>query len=52
LVLIDRSGVIRAVHTGFAPSLRDELVQEIDELLAGRNTEEKPERKPAAKGTT
>jgi thiol-disulfide isomerase/thioredoxin len=43
LVLIDKSGVIRAVHTGFAPTLRDELVQEIDDLLAAGNAEGKPE---------
>ena len=52
LVLIDRGGVIRAVHTGFAPGLRDELVQEIDELLAGGAAEEEPGQKPAAKEST
>ena len=52
LVLIDKSGVIRGVHTGFTPGLRDDLVQEIDELLAGGNVKEKPEPKPVAGKTT
>lgn len=52
LVLIDRSGVVRDVHTGFAPSLRDDLVKEIDELLSSGNVEEKPEPKPTTPEAT
>lgn len=51
LVLIDKSGVIRSVHTGFNLGLRYELVEEIDELLADENIEGKPEPKPPAEET-
>jgi len=52
LALIDRSGVVRAVHAGFSPGLRGELLKELDGLLAGGNVEEEPEQKPAGEDTT
>jgi thiol-disulfide isomerase/thioredoxin len=33
-VIVDRNGVIRAVHSGFRPTLRQDLVKELDRILA------------------
>lgn len=35
-VLIDREGIVRAVHTGFDPGIKTQLTAELDALLAGR----------------
>ncbi len=35
MVLIDQKGVVQSTQTGFAPSHREELIEQIDELLAG-----------------
>lgn len=34
LILIDQEGIVRGRHVGYSPDLRDELIAEIDGLLA------------------
>jgi thiol-disulfide isomerase/thioredoxin len=34
LVVIDRQGAVRGMHVGYSPTLRDQLIAEIDKLLA------------------
>lgn len=35
-VLVDRTGTIRAVHSGYWPGFEDELRKQLEELVAGR----------------
>jgi thiol-disulfide isomerase/thioredoxin len=37
LIIIDQKGVVRGRHVGYSPTLRGELVKQIDGLLAGQN---------------
>jgi peroxiredoxin len=37
LVLLDKAGVVQAVHTGFSPDIKSKLKQELDDLLAGKS---------------
>jgi hypothetical protein len=37
LVVIDKQGVVQAVHVGFSPNLQAELSAQLDTLLAGRS---------------
>jgi peroxiredoxin len=37
LVLIDKAGIVQAVHLGFSPDIGDKLKEEIDALLAGKS---------------
>ncbi|HWB13468.1 MAG TPA: DUF2092 domain-containing protein [Pirellulales bacterium] len=37
LVLIDKAGIVQAVHVGFRPDIGDKLKEEIDALRAGKN---------------
>jgi thiol-disulfide isomerase/thioredoxin len=36
-VIIDKQGIVQAVHVGLLPDLKTKLTQELDELLAGRD---------------
>ena len=40
LVLIDKAGVVQAVHIGYDPKIKSVLRQELDDLLAGKNLAE------------
>lgn len=43
-VIIDKTGVVRVVHVGISPNFKDQLVKELDAILAGKNPgEEKKE---------
>ena len=33
LIILDQQGVIRDVHVGYSPTLRDEVVQSVNQLL-------------------
>lgn len=37
LVVIDKQGVVQAVHVGFDPGLKETLSRELDQLLAGKS---------------
>ena len=38
-ILIDRAGVVRRIHRGYSPELKDRLQSEIDEILAEQSEE-------------
>lgn len=40
LVLIDKAGTVQSVHVGFSPNLEDQLREELDGLLEGKNLAE------------
>jgi thiol-disulfide isomerase/thioredoxin len=46
-VLIDKTGVVRAVHIGYDPAMRVQLVKQIENLLAGPRPTPAGEVKPA-----
>ncbi len=46
-VLIDKDGTVRAVHIGYDPALRVQLVKQIEDLLAGPRPATAGEGKPA-----
>ncbi|HRP63725.1 MAG TPA: redoxin domain-containing protein [Phycisphaerales bacterium] len=41
-VIIDKDGVVEAVHVGYSPGLTQQLRDELDSLLAGRKLAQKP----------
>jgi hypothetical protein len=36
LVVIDQEGVVRDVHVGYSPALREEVVKSVERLLKGK----------------
>lgn len=42
LVIVDKQGVVQAVHTGFSETLEQTLKEELDTILAGKNLYEAP----------
>lgn len=46
LVLIDRQGIVQAVHVGFQPDIRDTLAEQVDTVRKGISLVE-PEEEPA-----
>ena len=40
-VLVDKAGVVRAVHVGYSPQVKDILTKEIEALLAGKDLDAK-----------
>lgn len=42
LVIVDKQGVVQAVHTGFSETLEQTLKEELDSILAGKNLYEAP----------
>ena len=42
VLLLDKDGVVRSVHVGFSPDVREVLTKEIDALLAGKPVDGNP----------
>jgi thiol-disulfide isomerase/thioredoxin len=43
LVLVDKSGIVQSVHTGFSPDIADKLKEELDGIIGGENLAAKTE---------
>ena len=48
-ILIGMDGTVQAVHSGFVPTMKDDLTKEIDQLLAGKKLVGEEQPKPETK---
>jgi hypothetical protein len=38
LIIVDQQGIVRDVHVGYSPTLREAVAKKIDKLLASRDS--------------